>query len=125
MADPVTGGMEPGQPGGAPGALPPGAGAPPGAAPAAGQQMSAGIKAKADQMVQAASTMLSMAMPMYGPGTEEGKTVMMVLKHLSEKFSLGSGPEALSKMVGHLAQMKAQGGAGGPPPGAGAPPPGA
>jgi hypothetical protein len=85
--------------------------------------MSAGIKAKADQMVQAAGTMLSMAMPMYGPGTEEGKTVMMVLRHLSEKFSLSSGPEALSKMVGHLAQMKGQAGA--QPPAPPAPPAGA
>ena len=114
--------MEPqlGPAGAPPGQLPPG-GPAPGGAPASQDQMSAGIKAKADQMVQGAGTLLSMAMPMYGPGTEEGKAVMEVLKHLSTKFSLTSGPDAMKQMIQHLSAMK-QGAPGGAP--AGAPPQG-
>ena len=112
-----------GQPGGAPGAgaTPPPSG--PVSAPMSTPQDNAGEKHAAMSQVQMAVKLLEQTISAFGSDSDEGKTVLDVLKKISGTFgkSQDAGraliPSEIMNMVSGMPQ-----GAGGPPPGAGAPP---
>ena len=114
--------------GGQPGGAPAGAGTPPPpsgpvSAPMSTPQDNAGEKHAAMSQVQMAVKLLEQTIAPFGSDSDEGKTILDVLKKLSGTFgeSQDKGRALIPSEIMNLVSGMPQG-AGGPPPGAGAPP---
>ena len=103
------------------GATPPPSG--PVSAPMSTPQDNAGEKHAAMSQVQMAVKLLEQTIAPFGSDSDEGKTILDVLKKLSGTFgeSQDKGRALIPSEIMNLVSGMPQG-AGGPPPGAGAPP---
>ena len=126
--------------GGAPAGQPNAAQTPPVSAPMMTEQSNEGEKQGAQSQVQMAVDLLEQTLSAFGSDSEEGRTILDVLKKLSDRFgekkdkARGLIPSEIMNLVSSLPKgaggMPPQGagappgmpGAGGMPPGAGAPP---